>query len=216
MLIFKNIAMKTTIKFLLLGLIVSVAFIGCSPENDIVLPNSTDYKFYEDFASFTEANEGNPIAIEGWTNFAQTGTVKWEEGYYSGTKYAEFTSYQSGQATNIAWLISPAINMDTMEHETLAFDVAQAYVSSSANSIELLVSTDFDGTNVMTANWTALTFKTPALVYETNFDFFSSGLVDLSGYTGNIYIAFRCKGSGTNFSLDGTYELDNIRIFDKK
>lgn len=216
MLIFKNIAMKTTIKFLLLGLIVSVSLAGCSPENDIVLPNSTDYKFYEEFLAFTEATEGTPIALEGWTNFAQTGTVKWNEGFYSGTKYAEFTSYQSGQPTNIAWLITPAINMDTMEHETLAFDVAQAYVSSSANSIELLVSTDFDGTNVVAANWSPLSFTTPPLDFDTNFDFFSSGLVDLSAYTGNIYIAFRCKGSGTNTSLDGTYELDNIRIFDKK
>ena len=215
MLIFKNLAMKTTIK-LFLGLIVTVSFTGCSPENDIVIPSSTDYKFYEDFASFTEATEGSPITIGGWTNYAEAGTKKWKQGFYSGTKYAEFTSYQSGQATNIAWLISPAINMDTMDHETLAFDVAQAYVSSSANSIELLVSTDFDGTNVITANWTALTFTKPALAYETNFDFFSSGLVDLSGYTGNIYIAFKCKGSGTNTSLDGTYELDNIRIFDKK
>jgi hypothetical protein len=208
--------MKTTFKFLMIGLIVCLSFTGCSPEDDIVIPNSTEYKFYQDFAPFTEATEGTPISLEGWTNFAQVGTVKWEEGFYSGTKYAEFTSYQSGQASNIAWLITPAINMDTMENETLAFDVAQAYVSSSSNSIELLVSTDFDGTNVMAANWSPISFTTPPLDYDTNFDFFSSGFVDLSGYTGNIYIAFRCKGSGTNTSLDGTYELDNVRIFNKK
>ncbi|WP_309614160.1 DUF5017 domain-containing protein [Flavobacterium sp.] len=211
--------MKTTIKFLLLGVIVSLSFTGCSPENDIVLPNSTDYKFYQDFSTFVEDLSDNipdPIALEGWTNYAQVGSVKWNQGFYSGSKYAEFTSFRSGQASNIAWLISPAINMDTMDHETLAFGVAQAYVSSSSNSIELFVSTDYDGTNVMTANWQPLTFKTPSLAYEDRFKFFSSGLVDLSSYTGNIYIAFKCKGSGTNFSLDGTYEIDNIRIFDKK
>jgi hypothetical protein len=215
MLIFKYTAMKT-FKILGLVLVALLSFTGCSPEDDIKLPNETSFKFYEDFSTFTEANEGNPIALTDWTNFAQVGTVKWNEGFYSGTKYAEFTSYQSGEASNIAWLISPAINMDTMEHETLAFDVAQAYVSTSANSIELLISTDYDGTNVLAANWVPITFKTPPLVYESNFDFFSSGLIDLSGYTGNIYLAFRCKGSGTNTSLDGTYELDNIRIFDKK
>ncbi|HNP32375.1 MAG TPA: choice-of-anchor J domain-containing protein [Flavobacterium sp.] len=189
-------------------------FTGCSPENDIQIPNSTKYALYEEFLSNTV--DGTDLALAGWTNFAQAGTVKWKQGIYSGTKYAEFTSYQSAQASNIAWLVSPAINMDTMDHETLAFDVAQAYVSSSANSIELLVSTDYDGTNVLAANWTPISFTTPPLNYDTNFDFFSSGLIDLSGYTGNIYLAFKCKGSGTNTSLDGTYEIDNIRIFDKK
>ncbi|WP_284651097.1 choice-of-anchor J domain-containing protein [Flavobacterium terrisoli] len=205
-------------KKLILGVVALLPFAGCSPEDDIKIAEPTDYKFYEEFNAFTEATEGDPIALTGWTNFAQVGTVKWEEGFYSGTKYAEFTSYQSGQASNIAWLISPAISVNKTNKETLAFDVAQAYVSSSANSIELLVSTDYDGTNVMNATWVNKTFNRPPLDFETNFDFFSSGLVDLvdAEYEGNIYIAFRCKGSGTDFSLDGTYELDNIRIFNKK
>jgi hypothetical protein len=201
-------------KKLITSFLVFIPLIGCNPEDDIKIPQSTDYLFYEEFLSNTV--DGNVIAIDGWTNFAQVGTVKWKEGIYSGTKYAEFTSYQSGQASNIAWLISPAINMNMYQNETLAFDVAQAYVSSSANSIELLVSTDFDGTNVLAANWQPLSFTKPPLNYDTNFDFFSSDLIDLSSYTGNIFLAFRCKGSGTNFSLDGTYEIDNIRIFDKK
>ena len=201
---------------IIIGLLAFMPLMGCSPENDIKIPESTTFAFYEQFNSFTEQTEGNSIALSGWTNFAEVGTVKWEEGYYNGTKYAEFTSYQSGQATNIAWLVSPAINMDIMDNETLAFDVAQAYVSSSSNSIDLLVSTNYDGTNVLPANWQPLSFTKPPLDFDTNFDFFSSGLVDLSSYTGSIYLAFRCKGSGTNFSLDGTYELDNIRIFDKK
>jgi hypothetical protein len=203
-------------KKIIIGLLAFMLLVGCSPENDIKIPESTTFAFYEQFNSFTEQTEGNSIALSGWTNLAEVGTVKWEEGYYNGTKYAEFTSYQSGQATNIAWLVSPAINMDIMDNETLAFDVAQAYVSSSSNSIELLVSTNYDGTNVLAANWQPLSFTKPPLDFDTNFDFFSSGLVDLSSYTGSIYLAFRCKGSGTNFSLDGTYELDNIRIFDKK
>lgn len=220
--------MKTTIK-LFLGLIVTVSLTGCSPENDIVLPSSTDYKFYQDFASFTEATEGSPIAIEGWTNYAEVGTKKWKQGFYSGTKYAEFTAYEpiaaNRQLVNIGWLISPPIPMDAYSKEMLAFDVAQAYVSSSSNSLDLLVSKDYDGTNVQTANWQMVTFTKPPLNYDTNFDFFSSGIIDLGTYTdeadglpytGNIYLAFKYKGSGTNQSLDGTYELDNIRIFDKK
>lgn len=203
-------------KKIIIGLLALMPIVSCSPEDDIKIPDSTTFAFYEQFNSFTELTEGNNIDITGWTNFAEVGTVKWGEGYYNGTKYAEFTSFQSGQATNIAWLVSPEINMDVYQNETLAFDVAQAYVSSSSNSIELLVSTNYNGTDVLAATWQPLNFTKPPLDFDTNFDFFSSGLVDLSSYTGNIYLAFRCKGSGTNFSLDGTYELDNIRIFDKK
>ena len=209
--------MKTTrIKFLLLGFFISLTFTGCSPENDIEIPNSTDYKLYEQF--FSNTTDGDEINLSGWTNFAQVGTVKWKQGIYYSDKYAEFTSYQSGQPSNIGWLVSPPISVNKENVETLAFDVAQAYVSSSANSIEVLVSTDFDGTNVMAANWVNKTFTTPSLAYEDRFKFFSSGLINLADadYEGNIYIAFKCKGSGTNFSLDGTYEVDNIRIFNKK
>ena len=106
--------------------------------------------------------------------------------------------------------------MDVYANETLAFDVAQAYVSTPSNSLELMVSTNFDGTNVTSATWTSISFTPPPLDFDTNFDFFSSGLVGLSSYTGIIHFAFKCKGSGTNSSLDGTYELDNIRLFDKK
>ena len=212
-----------TFKILGLVFIASLSFTGCSPENDIVIPSSTDYKFYEEFLGNT--TDGVELNIAGWTNYAQAGTVKWNQGIYSGTKYAEFTSYQSGQPTNVAWLISPAISLDADNKEMLAFDAAQAYVSSASNSIELLVSKDYDGTNVQTATWQTVTFTKPPLNYDTNFKFFSSGIIDLGTYTdtadglpytGNIYLAFKCKGSGTNTSLDGTYELDNIRIFNQK
>lgn len=205
-----------TVQLLLIGFITLVSFSGCSPEDDIKNSDLKPFLFYEEFKSVTETTEGQPLDIAGWTNFAEAGTRKWNQGYYNGTKYAEFTSYQSGQATNIAWLISPSINMDANENEKLAFDVAQAYVSSASNSIDLLVSTNYDGTNVTAATWTPIAFTKPVLDYDTNFDFFSSGKVDLSSYTGTIYLAFKCKGSGTNFSLDGTYEIDNIRIFNEK
>jgi hypothetical protein len=59
-------------------------------------------------------------------------------------------------------------------------------------------------------------FTKPPLSFDTNFDFFSSGLIDLSAYANqDIYLAFKVKGSGTNTSLDGTYSIDNVRIINK-
>lgn len=212
--------MKTT-KILALSFLALSAFSGCSPENDIKNPTVEPFAFYQDFAgSVSEATEGQPLQIEGWTNFAEVGTVKWEQGFYSGTKYAEFTAYNPNPAlrevSNIGWLISSPINMDLQKDEKLAFDVAQAYVETSSNSIELLISTNYNGTDVLSATWQSVAFTRPPLDYDTNFDFFSSGKIDLSSYTGNIYIAFKYKGSGTNNTLDGTYSIDNIRIFNQK
>ena len=204
--------MKTN-KLMLLGFIAIFSFIGCSPENDIENPTLNAFSFYQDFSGNTV--DGNNVDLTNWTNYAEVGTVKWKEGIYYSDKYAEFTSYQSTQSSNIGWLISPPLNMDLAANEHLAFDAAQAYVSSASNSLEVLVSTDFDGTNVLTAHWESKTFTKPPLNYDTNFDFFSSGQIDLSTYTGDIYIAFKVKGSGTNTSLDGTYEIDNVRIFNK-
>ena len=205
--------MKTTY-LMLIGFLAFVSITGCSPEKDIKNPNLQTYSLFEDFKS--NAEDGMDINLEGWKNFAESGSVKWKQGIYFDDKYAEFSGYQSPDISNIGWLISPPLNMDIVSNEHLAFDVAQAYVSSSANSIELLVSTDFDGTNVTTATWESLPFTKPPLNFDTNFDFFSAGIIDLSSYTGNIYIAFKVKSSGTNFSLDGTYEVDNVRIFNKK
>lgn len=203
--------MKKTI-LSLFGILALAAFTACSPEEDIKNPDFQPYKLFEDFTS--NSADGAAISLAGWTNFAEAGTVKWNQGIYFSDKYAEFNTFQSGQPTNIGWLVSPKISVDATSK--LAFDVAQAYVSTPANSIDLLISTDFDGTNVTAANWTVLNFTKPALNFDTNFDFFSSGLIDLSAYADkNVYLAFRVKGSGTNTTLDGTYEIDNVRIINK-
>ncbi len=184
---------------------------SCSPEKEIVNPDFSPLLLSEDFAS--NNLDGADLNIINWTNFAEKGTVKWKQGVFYSDKYAEFSGYLSGEYANVAWLISPAINMDTSENEKIAFQSAQAYVSTYGNSLEFLVSTNFDGTNVTTANWEALPFTLPPLEYDTNFDFFDSGIIDLSSYNGIVHFAFKVKGSGTNTSLDGTYEIDNVRLF---
>jgi hypothetical protein len=47
------------------------------------------------------------------------------------------------------------------------------------------------------------------------FEFIKSGEIDLSAYKGNINIAFKVKGSGTNNALDGSYQVDAIRVYTK-
>ena len=183
---------------------------GCVGDDDTTLANYTPTVVGTDFELGLYDND--VIEIEGWRNYAQTGTALWRNQYYGDNNYAEFTGYQSGDATNIGWLISPPINMDLHEGEKFDFSVSQSYVTNPANSLQVLISTDYDGTNVETATWQPLPVAIPG-TDATYFEFQDSGVVDLSGYTGTAYIAFKVTGSGTNTQLDGGYQIDNVRVY---
>lgn len=205
--------MKTNKITLFIALVASTLGLNsCSPEDDITMPNLKPLILNEDFSRGGVDNV--ILATPGWTNYAETGTMKWKAQEFSGNLYAEFSSFQSGEAVNVAWLISPAIDLDKQEGEKLSFESAQSFVTNASNSLEALISTDFDGTNVTTATWTTIQATLPT-TSSTYFQFIKSGEIDLSSYTGKAYIAFKVKGSGTNTSLDGSYQIDNVKVYNK-
>ena len=204
--------MKTNHFLPLLGCIIFLLTTSCSPEDDIKNPDFNPLVFSEDFSK--GAVDNVVLNLEGWNNIAEVGTAKWKTQIYSGNPYAEFSSFQSGDVVNIGWLVSPVINMDTFEGEILQFQASQSFVSSSANSLEVLIATNYTGNNLTTANWEPVNANLPT-ISSPYFEFIKSGEIDLSAYKGNINIAFKVKGSGTNNALDGSYQVDAIRIYTK-
>ena len=184
---------------------------NCTSDNDVENARVKTTLFVE---NFTDNSDGTILNTTGWTNFAQVGTKKFTEEVYSGNGYAEFTSYGSGQASNISWLISPGFDMNKQDGEKLVFQAAHAYLTSADNSLELMVSTDYDGNiaNFNQSNWLSLPVTTPTPSNDF-FEYVNSGEVDLSKYNGTLYFAFKVKGSGTNTALDATYQIDNIRLY---
>ena len=205
--------MKTNHLLYIINCIIILIVTSCSPEDDIKNPDFNPLLFSEDFSK--GAIDNTVLNIEGWRNIAEVGTVQWKTQIFSGNPSAEFSSFQSGNAVNIGWLISPSINMDVVEGELLQFQASQSYVSSGANSLEVFIATDFNGTNLATANWQSISANLPT-TSSPFFEFIKSGEIDLSSFTGNINIAFKVKGSGTNIALNGTYQVDAIRIYTKK
>lgn len=192
----------------MLAAIAAPLFTGCVGEDDTDLPPYEPALVNE---KFEVGNDNTVLVTEGWTNFAEVGTAVWKIQRYSSNGYAEFNTYQSGNASNVGWLISPAVTLAAGNDKKFSFTAAQAYVTNANNKLEVFLSTNFDGTNVTAATWEPLTVTVPNNTSEF-FEFIPSGQVDLSGYTGQIHVAFKVTGSGTNTQLDGLYQIDNVVI----
>jgi hypothetical protein len=171
--------------------------------DDFELLLEEDFEAYSDF---------DPISGD-WTNYIEEGSRDWiarttTDTGNPGSRIAQISAYNSGDASTVSWLITPAIDLDAQEFEFFDFESSNSY--SDGSELELLISTDWDGSyaGVSSATWTAL----PATIVpdDTYYkDWVYSGLVDLSPYSGNAYIAFKYTANSGN---TGTYEIDNIKV----
>ncbi|MEO5788650.1 DUF5689 domain-containing protein [Gelidibacter sp.] len=167
--------------------------------------------FKEDFELDVDDTNVNK---EGWTNFAQTGKAIWKTQISDENKFAEFNPMGSGNTSNIGWLIIPGYNKNSKSYAYLNFKAAQYQVRSSTNTLEVLISKDYDGANVMAATWQPLEATLPSQNSHSH-EFIDSGLIDLSSYEGMLYIAFKVTGNGRANSLSGAYLIDDILILEK-
>lgn len=169
------------------------------------------------FSEFFETQtEGSPITGNGWTNYTAAGSETWKAYFDDGTNAslgisARIDSFNSEDERTIGWLITPEINFDAQEMETLEFKTSTSFADDS--QMVVLFSQDWEGAEetISDASWNPV----PAARIAQNSDFFgdwiASGLVDLSCISGTGHIAFKYLGSG-NPDRDGTYELDEIEI----
>lgn len=183
--------------------------LSCGLAENIGLENL----FYEDFES---QSNNRPVEIDGWINYIEAGSEAWE-GYSSTSsnaslgRSARFQPASSGDNSNIGWLITPAIDLDTYSGITLRFKTSNSLADSSF--MEVLYSLDWDGTevNITSATWGVLSAAYVVKDSDSFVPWFNSGNVDLSCATGTIYIAFKYTGGGID-TFDGVYELDEISV----
>ena len=188
----------------------------CDPlliECGLAASSGTNTLFEDNFETQTTFS---PISGNGWTNYIESGTEAWEAYTQGGTNSsqgvsARVGSFQSNDNSSIAWLITPQIDLDANNDVSIEFETSNSF--SDGSTMDVLLSNDWDGTEagIATATWAVL--ADAYVTQDSDFfgDWFSSGIVDLSCETGQVYIAFKYSGSGQS-DFDGTYELDNIRI----
>jgi hypothetical protein len=184
-------------------------------EKDIVMTGKRNVPFFaEDFQSVK--NNVN-FVLPGWSNIVEKATKLWKSMVYGGNGYAEFNTTSTTAAENIAWLVTPKINLTGYKNAVLSFRSAQHDLKkdSPLNTLEVYVSTNFEGSGISKAKWTKLGAKIPSLATPTR-EFISSGGIDLSAYSGNIHIAFKYIGSGKDKTLNGAFMVDDVKIFGEK
>jgi hypothetical protein len=192
-------------------------FLSCVKEDDFAIPSLKNPFYAEEFQDVNEVQHNTVLNIPGWTNFAESGTVLWYERIYQGDGYAQFNPYGSSDNSSITWLISPSVDVSSSPNPKFSFQSAQNFVSSDANTVLVYVSTDYDGTNVLVATWNQVEVKVANKNTE-GYLFVSSGEIDLNPYKaqGQIYIAFKVIGSGTNQNLDGLFQINNVYVYTSK
>ncbi|MCB9034622.1 MAG: choice-of-anchor J domain-containing protein [Chitinophagales bacterium] len=170
----------------------------------------------EDFETTTT---NGVINLTGWTQVQTKGTVDYIGRLYSGNRYAQITAYSSGDDSVQTWLITPSINLDATINEALSFKNQDAFQNGA--TLTVLISTDYTtGNNPNSATWTEL----PAII-DTNGPsngfsnaFISSGIIDISAYSGDIHIGLRYDGNDPSGSANDhttTYQIDDIKVSGK-
>lgn len=171
--------------------------------------------FSENFEGIANTGNNQFIALPGWSNVSMNGgNERWEARIFSGNKYAQFSPFGLTPAENNVdtRLITPGINLTGTTGAFLRFGSKIGFANGEA--VTVWVSTNYNGSgtvaDVNAATWTQLpaTFAAQTSSFPTNFT--SSGNVDLSAYTGTVYISFRYVG-GTN-NITSTYQIDNIEV----
>ncbi|MGC9374915.1 MAG: endonuclease [Bacteroidales bacterium] len=164
--------------------------------------------FVEDFETVTV---GETIDINGWTQYIEAGTETWEGREFDGNLYAQFSAYNTGETTNIGWLITPALDLTGYSKVIFSFKSKDGY--NNGDPLEVFISTNYAGSGDPNgSSWIELN---PTLStgnsggYATNWT--ASGDLYLNDYTGNtVYIAF--KYTGGDPSLTTTMQIDDVLV----
>lgn len=143
----------------------------------------------------------------GFSAVSISGDQNWRNDDYNDDQYAIMSGYSSGAQENEDWLISPEI--DLSGYETAYFVIRQAvnYLDTYDN-IQVMVSTDYNGSDVTAASWTEMTIESkPA---GTGWSFVESEEIDLVDYKGqSINIAFRYRSTTSGAA---TWEVDWLTV----
>ncbi|MGL4411309.1 MAG: choice-of-anchor J domain-containing protein [Bacteroidales bacterium] len=178
---------------------------GYTPEEAVVEvcgDQSTVHPAYS--FDFNNVVVNTDFAQEGWQNIAIQGSRKWQGKIFEENGYIQATAH--GATANLiheSWVISPALDLTSASVKSVSFETAQAYWKDDTK-FEVFVLQCIDGVTVQTKVEPTVLATSTTPNYE-----FVPGAVDLSAFTGTVFIGFRYEGMGGQ-SLSTTWCIDNF------
>ncbi|WP_075340342.1 DUF5689 domain-containing protein [Tenacibaculum agarivorans] len=162
--------------------------------------------FNEDFQSITNESQLDGL---GWTNInISGGSERYERSSFSGDTYLKISAFGTGEAPLEAWLVSPAINLDSSTEEELTFEVSANF--ETGKILSAFITENYTG-DPTTTEWTQLNADIP--VGGSSFGSFVKSTINISCLNGDVHVAFRYIG---NAGADETrYHIDDIKVTGK-
>ncbi len=139
------------------------------------------------------------------------GAVKYKGGSFSSNLFAKISAYKSGVSTVKTWLVTPSVNLTGVTSPIFNFKTVDGYDDGA--TLKVYISTNYTGGSTpWTATWTQLTGAIISTGHTSGYapSFLSSGNLDLSAYTGTVYLAFVYEGSDPSNTT--TYEIDDVKV----
>ena len=127
-------------------------------------------------------------------------------GYWKASTFVNSTNYPSE-----SFLVSPEIDLTDATNPQLSFDGACRFFGTNPEDfLSVQIAADYEG-NAATATWTEL--DVPNWSDGNNWDFYNSGVIDLSPYKGQkVHIAFKYVSTSERAA---TWEIKNVLVQEK-
>ena len=156
---------------------------------------------------FTDAVANSAITIDEWQNIAVEGNRTWTGKTFDNNGYAQATAHNATAGAKYeTWLITQGLDLSKAESKTFSFKTAQAYwQDDTVFEVYVLQNNGTKTVRTKLENLTLATSSTP------NYTFVSSGNIDLSAYSGILYIGFRYVGDGGS-SKSTTWCVDDVLL----
>jgi hypothetical protein len=156
---------------------------------------------------------GSVLSLQGWKNLAETGGRSFYVRSTGNELYASIEAFASGEPQITSWLIGPTISLNGVSGARLFFETRAGFDTGA--KLEVLASSNYDGSNAPSRfRWTPLAATIASgSALQQSITWTSSGSISLSGWKGNIRLAFRYSGSDTGLHRrTTTFHLDKIRV----
>lgn len=146
--------------------------------------------------------------LNGWTNVTISGDKEWYKTAFNGNGYAAMTGYKGTTPPFEAWLISPAVDMSKLTEKVLTFRTQVNGYGSTTSRLQVAILTDANPEACDPAFLANAVFATaPESGYS---EWAASGDIDLSSYTGTIYVGFFY--SATADANYATWCVDDVKL----